>query len=88
MIKIELVGNWKEAWKFYSVWVYVLLGMLPDIFDLAVKMEVFSGEGAPEALNWTIKFVAFIGVVVRIVKQGVVAAKAAEEAGQAEAKPE
>lgn len=73
MIKIELIGDWKQAWKFYSVWIYVLLGMLPDIFDLAVKMEVFSGEGAPEALNYIIKLVAFIGVVVRLVKQGVAA---------------
>lgn len=77
MIKIELIGDWKQAWKYYSVWIYVFIGALPDIFDLAVKMDLLGGEGTPDALNYCIKLFSFAGVVMRLVKQGVASAQEA-----------
>lgn len=70
-----LVGNWKESYKWFSMYAYAILGLLPEIFDLAVTSGILEAESTPAALNYTIKLIAFLGAVGRLVNQTVLAQK-------------
>jgi hypothetical protein len=63
------VENWKESYKWLSMYAFVIIGLLPDIFNLAITTGVLEAESAPATLNYTIKVVAFLGAVGRLVKQ-------------------
>lgn len=68
-MKFELIENWKKAYSFYSMWFFVLLGMAPDIFNLAVSMGVIDSTSAPAILTRLINIVAFLGALTRLLKQ-------------------
>lgn len=70
-MKITFIDNAKLWYKMYSVWFMALLGMLPDIFNLAITSGLFSAENAPEKLSYLMKVVAFLGIVSRLIKQKV-----------------
>ena len=68
-MKIELVDEWRKWYAMYSIWAFVLLGALPDIYNLAVQFNLLTGDNAPALLARTINTVAFLGAVSRMVKQ-------------------
>lgn len=68
-MKLELIANWNKAYKLYSMWFFVILGLAPDIFNLAVQMGVIDSTSAPAILTRLINTVAFLGAVTRLVKQ-------------------
>lgn len=68
-MKLELIANWNKAYKLYSMWFFVILGLAPDIFNMAVQMGVIDSTGAPAILTRIINTIAFLGAVTRLVKQ-------------------
>lgn len=68
-MKLELITNWNKAYKLYSIWFFAVLGLAPDIFNLAVQMGVIDSTSAPAILTRLINTVAFLGAVTRLVKQ-------------------
>lgn len=64
-----LVDGWRAAWKMYSIWFYALLALTPDLYNLAISMEVFAGDEAPKTLARIINTIGFLGAVFRLVKQ-------------------
>jgi hypothetical protein len=68
-MKFELIDDWKQAYSFYSMWAFILLGMAPDIFNLAVQYGVIDSAAAPAVFARIINTVAFVGALTRMVKQ-------------------
>ncbi len=68
-MKIELVDEWRKWYAMYSIWAFILLGALPDVYNLAIQFNVISGDNAPAILARTVNMVAFLGALGRMMKQ-------------------
>jgi hypothetical protein len=68
-MKFELIDEWKSFWRMYSVWAFVILGVTPDLYNLAVQYHMVDGGNAPAALAGMINTLAFAGAALRLVKQ-------------------
>ena len=68
-MKIELVDEWRKWYAMYSIWAFILLGALPDVYNLAIQFNVISGDNAPANLARTVNMVAFLGALGRMMKQ-------------------
>lgn len=64
---MQLISNWKEGWRFYSVWAFALLGALPELWPLLVAVLGF--DPMPELPGRVVQLVALIGLVSRFIKQ-------------------
>lgn len=66
-----LVDNWREAWKFYSLWAYAVVAALPQIAELAAQFGILSADAGnvPESFASLLKWAAFFGALVRLLKQ-------------------
>ena len=65
-MKIQLVEDWKQAWKFWSVRIWVILAALPQVLPL-LGAETLAY--LPTWLGNVISVAALLGVVARVVKQ-------------------
>ncbi len=70
-MKIELVDDWKQAYKYFSVWFFTILTALPQIYQILVSYGLISSEAAPTALVNTISVIAALGALARVLKQNV-----------------
>jgi hypothetical protein len=77
-MKFELIENWKTFYKMYSMWAFVILGLTPDLYNLAVQYHMVDGSSAPAALAGMINTLAFAGAALRLVKQKKLEADMAE----------
>ena len=68
-MKIELVKEANKWYAMYSIWAFILLGAIPDLYNLAVQFNLLAGDDAPAFLARTINMVAFMGAALRLVKQ-------------------
>lgn len=68
-----LVSDWRNAWKFLSLWFFFILGMSPDLFQLAVDFGLLKGEDVPAAFAKLVNYVAFIGAATRLIDQAAIA---------------
>jgi len=71
LAKLEdrLIAEWRQAWKFLSVWAFALVGAAPDIHSAVVAMGWLSDPGVPPSFVWSLRGLAVAGIVSRIVKQ-------------------
>lgn len=79
-MKLELIANWKKAYAMYSMWAFALLGVAPQLFDLAVQFNLLDSETTPSALAKLINIIAFVGAASRIVQQKTVELSTAQPA--------
>ena len=79
-MKLELIANWKKAYAMYSMWAFALLGLAPQLFDLAVQFNLLDSETTPALLAKLINIVAFVGAASRIVQQKTVELSTAQQA--------
>jgi hypothetical protein len=77
-MKFELIDEWRRFYTMYSVWAFVIVGLAPDIYNLAVQFNMVSGDNAPAALARVINMIAFAGAVLRLVKQKKLEVEAAQ----------
>ena len=68
-LELELIDGWKKFYAMYSIWAFILLGALPDIYNLAVQFNIITGDSAPAFLARAVNTVAFLGAVGRMMKQ-------------------
>lgn len=68
-MKFEFIADWKKAYTFYSMWAFALLGVAPELFDLAIQYSLIDSAAAPVLLSKLISIIAFIGAASRIVQQ-------------------
>lgn len=64
---MKLIENWRESWKMASMWVYMLILAMPDVYNAVAALEW--ADQLPEPAVWVIRTMAAIGVAARIVKQ-------------------
>lgn len=73
----HLIDGWRAWWKMYSIWFFAALGMLPEIYNLAISSGFITAEEAPKFISRIISGVAFFGAVSRLLKQKTVEQAAA-----------
>lgn len=87
-----LVENYKDAPKWLSMWILVLIGCAPELYDLAVQYKMLEGGAPlPAVFAKAINMIGFIGAATRIINQaaiakglvGLVTKKAADPTDQA-----
>ncbi|HEY3434248.1 MAG TPA: hypothetical protein VGK41_01210 [Solirubrobacterales bacterium] len=66
---IALVEDWRKAWKWYSAYGIVLLGLLPELFNALLAADVFSGTPIDQHFSLAAKTVAGITLALRMVNQ-------------------
>jgi len=68
-IGLELVSEWRHWYKLYSVWVFALMGVAPDLYNLAIQTGYLASAITPPALTHILNAIAFFGAASRLVKQ-------------------
>ncbi len=79
-MKLTFVDEVRVWYKMYSVWFFAILGILPDLYNLAVDNHLLDGGNAPAFLARAINVIAFAGAASRLVKQAVVSKEAEKQA--------
>ena len=67
-MKIQLVEDWRKWWQMHSLYVFVFIGALPDIWNLVVESGLLDDTAIGQHLNVTIKVCALVGAVARLIK--------------------
>lgn len=80
-MKLQLVDEAKQWYAMYSIWAFALLGVAPELFNLAVEFGMISGEQAPVILARIIQTVAFFGAASRLIKQKAIELQAQQSQG-------
>lgn len=68
-MKLQLIDQAGKWYSMYSIWFFALLGVMPELYNLAVSYNMVSGEAAPAVLARAINTIAFVGAVSRLIKQ-------------------
>ena len=66
-IRIGLIDDAGKAYKLASVWAFVLIGAMPDIYNGIAAMGWV--DQVPERFTWILRGCAAAGIVVRVLKQ-------------------
>lgn len=64
---MKLIDNWRQCWKMASVWVYMLIMAMPDIYNAVAALGWI--EQLPEPAMWVVRGLAAAGIMARIIKQ-------------------
>jgi hypothetical protein len=81
----HLVPDWKSAWRWMSIWGYIFVISLPDLYQLAMEQGFFSLETVPQKFQWLVRGAGILGIYLRLVNQtakAVLEAEAAEKAAE------
>lgn len=65
----KLIENWKQGWKFYSVWLFAIVAAMPDLYMAVVAMGWLDSPGVPAQLVWTLRGLGVVGVFARFISQ-------------------
>jgi hypothetical protein len=68
-----LVNDWRKSWKFLSMWFFLILGLSPALYELAVQYDLVKPGRLPEIFSDAINLVAFLGAASRVVDQAAIA---------------
>lgn len=66
---MKLVDDVRDAWKWLSVWAFIILGAMPDIYAGVQSLGWLDDKAVPPSFVWTIRIGAALGLAVRLVKQ-------------------
>jgi len=64
---MKLIDDARQWWKIGSVWMFVLIGFFPDLYDGVSAMGWL--DQLPGAAKWSIRALASAGIAVRLIKQ-------------------
>ena len=63
----KIIADWRQGWKYYSVWLYAVIAALPDLYNALVASGAW--DEVPDQFAWTVRIAAILGIVVRFVNQ-------------------
>ncbi|KMM77069.1 hypothetical protein ACP93_02585 [Xanthomonas sp. NCPPB 1128] len=66
-MKVELIEDWRRAWKLASVQVFAGIALLPDIYNGVAALGWM--DELPGPAKWIIRSMGAAGVIARIVRQ-------------------
>lgn len=61
-----IVANWKDAWKWFTTWVFAALAIVPQLQE---HTELLTGLLTPSQFNKLVSVLALLGFVLRLVNQ-------------------
>ena len=67
----HLILQWRQAWKLTSVWVFLIIGALPDIYNGVVAAGLH--DELPEPAKNCLRVLAILGIAFRLIKQNAIA---------------
>ncbi len=65
---MKLIDDWKRAWRLWSVQIFAVIAVLPDIWQQISALGLL--DGLPHEAVWVFRVLGVIGVVCRVVQQG------------------
>lgn len=68
-----LVADWRKSYKFLSIWFFLILGLSPQLFQLAAEFGLLKAENVPAAFAQMVNWIAFLGAAMRIIDQAAIA---------------
>lgn len=66
---MNLIENWRQAWRYYSVWAFAALAALPDLYNALLAAGLMDADAMPPVATWSVRIVAIAGIVLRFVRQ-------------------
>lgn len=66
---MKLVDDWRDALSKLSVWAFIVIGAMPDIYSGIQALGWLDDKAVPQAFVWTIRILAALGIAVRLIKQ-------------------
>lgn len=64
-----LVTEWKTCYKLYSFWFILLLGSIPDLYNMAINAHVIEADRVPALFSYIVNVISFLTLASRFVKQ-------------------
>lgn len=58
-----------QTLKHYSTWALAILVASPDLYQAAASLGMLADEAMPEAIKWSIRGVAGVGLIARFISQ-------------------
>lgn len=83
-LKVGIVDDWRSFWKMHSLYVFVFIGAIPDLWNLVVASGLLNELPVGERLDLLIKWGALMGAMARMLKIRVEQQQAAQAAEKAE----
>lgn len=65
--KLQLIAEWKHAWKLTSVWVFLAIGAFPDIYNAVIAAGLH--DELPDTAKACLRALAILGIALRLIKQ-------------------
>lgn len=66
---MTLIDDWKDALRKLSVWAFIVIGAMPDIYAGVQGLGWLDDKAVPQSFVWTIRILAALGIALRLVKQ-------------------
>ena len=63
------VQSVKTVFKQYSTWALAVILAAPELYQMAAMAGMLTDEAMPQALMWTIRGVAGVGLIAKFIKQ-------------------
>ena len=57
---MELIDDWKQAWKKFSVQAFIVLAAMPDIYGGVQSLGWLDDKAVPQSFVWAIRIGAGI----------------------------
>ena len=65
----KLIEDWRQAWRFYSVWAFAVLAALPELYNLLQAAGLLDDGSIPPVAAWSVRAIAIAGIVSRFIRQ-------------------
>lgn len=69
MLKLTLIENWKDAYRFYTIWIYSFIIGFPSLWNELVAAGVIQSDTLPPEFKAALAVIGTVGIASRIVKQ-------------------
>ena len=83
-LKVGIVDDWRSFWKMHSLYVFVFIGAIPDLWNLLIASGLLHELPIGERLDSLVKWAALAGAAVRLLKVRLNQQLAAQASGTAE----
>ncbi len=64
-----LIGDWQGAWKLASMWVFFLIAISPELFQILVEAGLLESDNVPVLFARLINLLGALGMISRLIKQ-------------------
>lgn len=66
-LKLKLIDNWKKFYKMWSVWVFIIISIAPELHNGLASMGWL--EQSNQTFLWVVRILAGVGIFSRLIKQ-------------------